>query len=208
MAKRTIKVEKLGEPQPVPKESYEDWISIEHVLSKYTVPVVAEAIDICDVQAIDATGRRILATDGDENDIYSKAYAKKYLASHTEKSISEEYCDLENNPLETFGWPKDCLPDFKNINPHFTSKQPITAPPKISTGKVNSWVINAQEIAKSYIEKHKENNLYPTQNDVSDHVADELRKRSIHGPNGPVSSSYVKRQVIQGDWWKKNKPSH
>lgn len=123
MAKRTIKVEKLGEPQPVPKESYEDWISIEHVLSKYTVPVVAEAIDRCDVQAIDATGRRILATDGDENDIYSKAFAKKHLASRTGESISEEYCDVENNPLETFGWTKNCLPDFENINPHLTTNQ-------------------------------------------------------------------------------------
>ncbi len=215
MTKEIIEVEGWGKPQPLPQESYEDWVSVEHLLHKYTVPVLAEAIDKHDVQVIDKTGRKIYATDGDENDIYSKAYAKKNLAAcnpinsglFERIKVFEESIDVENNPLDFFGWPKDCLPVFKKIKPHVASTQPKSAPEEIRTGKVNSWVSSAQEIAKSYVEKHKKNDLYPTQNDVSKYVADELRKQSIHGPNGPVSSSYVKRQAIQGDWWKKNKPS-
>jgi len=213
MANKKIEIQEWVEPKPAPKESYEDWISIEHLLHRYTIPVMAEAVDRSNVQCLDATGRRILATDGDENDIYSKAFAKKHLAirisvdgsSSAQIDIYEERLAIEGSPLEKFGWPKDNLPDFKSLNPHVTSAKSTTQ--ITSKANVKSWIDSARAIAKSYIEEHQKSNLFPPQNDVSDHVAEELRKQSIHGPNGPVSSSYVKRQAIQGDWWKKNKPS-
>lgn len=115
-----------GELIPAPKESYKDWISIEYLLHKYTIPTMAEAIDKSNVQCIDATGRRILATDGDENDIHSKQFAKKHLGirnsvnngSTEQINFSEERLAVEGSPLEKFGWPKDKLPDFTKINPH------------------------------------------------------------------------------------------
>ena len=202
-----------GDLIPVPKESYEDWISIENLLLRHTIPVIAEAVDKSNVQCLDATGRRILATNGGENDIYSKEFAKKHLAirnsidncSAEQSDFFDERLEIESSPLEKFGWPKDNLPDFKSLNPHVTSIQPTKQ--ITSKANVNSWIDSAREIGKSYIEEHQKKNLFPTQDDVSDHIAKQLRKQSIHGPNGPVSSSYVKRQAIQGDWWKKNKPS-
>ena len=79
----------------------------------------------------DTTGRRILATDGDENDIYSKAFAKKHLAirksiesdSAEQNDFLEERLAVEGSPLENFGWSEDNLPDFKNLTTHVTCSQ-------------------------------------------------------------------------------------
>lgn len=105
------------------------WISIERLLDTYSIPVLAEAIDRLNVQTIDATGRIILATDGDENDILSKAFAKRHLAQRRTFEIDpltedEQYffdlrIELHGSSLDLFGWPEDQLPDFSEIQPNY-----------------------------------------------------------------------------------------
>lgn len=108
-----------------------EWISIERLLSQenpISIPILAEAIDKYNVQTVDSCDRRIFATDGDNSDPQSKAYAKEYLAnrnamnnaplSNTEIELFEENIVIFGSPLDKFGWPKDCLPDFKKINPN------------------------------------------------------------------------------------------
>ena len=111
------------------------WISIEWLLlRKYSIPVLAEAVDKFNVQTHDETGRRILATDGDENDTQSKSFVKAHLAKRRamelDRPLNEEdqyWLDLKiethGSPLDLFGWPNDQLPDFTKIQPHFQNPQ-------------------------------------------------------------------------------------
>jgi hypothetical protein len=112
-----------------------EWISIERLLSQInpiSIPVLAEAIDKYSVQTIDLCDRRILATDGDSSDPQSKAYAIQQLAnrhamnnahlSNVEIELFEENMNIFGSPLDKFGWPADCLPDFKKINPNAQSE--------------------------------------------------------------------------------------
>ena len=65
---------------PTPQEPRIEWVSIEKLLDEYSIPVLAAAIEGLNVQTHNATGRRILATDGDESDRHSKAFALSHLA--------------------------------------------------------------------------------------------------------------------------------
>lgn len=68
------------------------------------------------------------------------------------------------------------------------------------------WVAHAVDFAKKYIDRHKEQGLFPSQANVCDHVECKLRENSIFGSHGkPLSASYILRNAIQGDWWKQNK---
>jgi len=105
------------------------WISIERLLDEYSIPVLAEAVDKFDVQTHDKTGRRILATDGDENDVQSKSFVKAHLArrysfqldplTEEEQYWFDEKIQTHGSALDWFGWPEDQLPDFKKIQPHY-----------------------------------------------------------------------------------------
>lgn len=105
------------------------WISIERLLDAYSIPILAEAVDKYDVQTHDETGRRILANEGDENDIRSKTFAKAYLAQRRmheidpltdeERDWFEERIATHGSPLDLFGWPEDQLPDLAKIQPHY-----------------------------------------------------------------------------------------
>lgn len=105
------------------------WISIERLLDSYSIPVLAEAVDKLNVQTHDETGRRILANDGDLNDIRSKAFAKAHLAQRKGFEIDplteeqqywfEERIQTHGSALDLFGWPKNQLPDLAKIQPHY-----------------------------------------------------------------------------------------
>lgn len=70
-----------------------------------------------------------------------------------------------------------------------------------------SWKENARKFALEYIERHRQNNLFPSQKDTCAHVETELRKHKIYGAHGkPVSANYIERNAIRGEWWKQNKP--
>lgn len=125
-------------PQPPEATSNEEkslpnWISIARLIyqdNPIEIPVLAEAIDKHQVQTFDDTGRRILATDGDELDYLSKAWAKKHLSIRHNliiDPIPDDELDafhdrlvICGDPLDKFGWPHDSLPDFTKINPHVT----------------------------------------------------------------------------------------
>ncbi len=76
------------------------------------------------------------------------------------------------------------------------------------SGQANGeWMIKAQEFAKEYIDRHKAQDLFPSQSDVCTHVETKMREMKIYGAHGkPVSAQYIQRNAIQGDWWKRNKP--
>ena len=105
------------------------WISIEKLLDDYSIPVLAEAVDKFEVQTIYETGRRVLANNGDENDICSKAFAKVHLAqrrafeldplTEDEQYWFDERIQTHGSALDLFGWPKDLLPDFTKIQPDY-----------------------------------------------------------------------------------------
>lgn len=69
----------------------------------------------------------------------------------------------------------------------------------------HEWKGAAQAIALEYLTKHKAQDLHPSQNDVAEHVAKEMRAAKIYGPQGkPLTAGTIQREAIQGDWWRKN----
>jgi hypothetical protein len=70
-----------------------------------------------------------------------------------------------------------------------------------------SWIDAARSIAIEYIERHRKNDLFPSQPDVCGHVAKIMRGQKMRGPQGkPLSAAYIQRNAIQGEWWQANKP--
>lgn len=68
------------------------------------------------------------------------------------------------------------------------------------------WIAKAQEFAKILIDRHKKEDLFPSQQDVCIKIEKQLRESKIFGSHGkPLSASYILRNAIQGDWWKQNK---
>ena len=104
-------------------------------------------------------------------------------------------------------------------NPHlFATKHANTKPPASSGAPVidehkadgetpAGWVEQVRAIAIEYIHRHKASDLFPSQADVCADAEKVTRERKIYGPQGkPLSQSYIQRNAIQGEWWKKNKP--
>lgn len=200
------------ESKPLPQEPNIEWVSIEKLLDEYTIPVLAEAVEKLDVLTHDDTGRRILATNGDASDTKSKAFALKHLELRysmqndpgPDDYLYDEMLEALGSPLDLFGWLKSELPNLESINPHHSLKNkaaPIATSP-------SNWVTQAQAIGKKFIDKNKSKDLHPSLDDTADHVADELRKLKIYGQQAkPLSSGTVKRQALQGKWWKnRNSP--
>ena len=184
------------------------WVSIERLMDDYTIPILSEAIEMLDVQTYDKTGRRILATDGDEDDRYSKAFALSHLAhrySMQQEPGPDDYLfyerlEIEGSPLDHFGWPENSLPDLSSVNPHHPSK--IVASSNANENK--NWIAQPQEIAQEFIDHNKKNDLHPSLQDTSEHVAKKLRELEIYGSHQkPMSANSIKRQALQGDWWSK-----
>jgi len=68
-----------------------------------------------------------------------------------------------------------------------------------------NWITQARAIAKEYLERHVEQDLFPSQDDVCKYLETVLRKREIYGVHRkPLDSSYIQRNAIQGKWWKEN----
>jgi hypothetical protein len=69
----------------------------------------------------------------------------------------------------------------------------------------HAWVAKAQEIGAAYLEKHKMNDLFPSQQNVADHVAKILKSEHVLSDLGkPLSSGYILRNALQGAWWKRH----
>jgi len=68
------------------------------------------------------------------------------------------------------------------------------AEPKTSA----DWVRAAQELARGFIAQAN-GRYFPPQEALAAQVADELRKRGIHGPSGaPLSAGTIKRHALKG----------
>jgi len=81
------------------------------------------------------------------------------------------------------------------------------APALTETIEPTTWQDIARTIAFEYIQRHKANNLFPTQKDVCAHAKEKMDERKIVGPQGrPLEANYIQRCAIQGEWWKSNKP--
>jgi len=190
-----------------PQEPEIQWVSIEKLLDEYTIPVLAAAIEGLDVQIYNATGRRILATDGDESDWHSKAFAISHLAHRysmlqdpgPDDYLFDERLEIEGSPLDLFGWPKDALPDLDSITPHLSSK----IQPSLVQSSSASWIVQAQALAKEYIERNTKKDLHPSLNDTCEYVAKQLRTLKVYGAHQkPLGAGYIKRKALQGIWWK------
>jgi hypothetical protein len=189
-----------------PKEPSIEWVSIEKLLDEYSIPVLAAAIEGLNVQTHNATGRRIVATDGDENDRRSKAFALSHLADRysmlqdpgPDDHLFDERLEIEGSPLDLFGWPKAELPDLSSINPHYSSKIKAAVTPTSS----ETWKITAQSLAREYLARHNAKNLHPSIKETSEHVAAAMREQKIYGPHQkPLEPSYIKRHALQADFW-------
>ena len=94
----------------------------------------------------------------------------------------------------------------KAVPPAVTSGAPESDAPH-SPPMPADWIERARAVACAYIARHREQNLFPSQSDVCEHVAKELREAKVYGPHGkPLRAEYIQRNAIQGDWWKANKP--
>jgi hypothetical protein len=196
-----------SKPKPPPKEPKIERVSIEKLLDDYTIPVLAEAVEKLNVQTYDDTGRRILATNGGTHESKSKAFALNHLAHRyfmlqnpgPDDYLFDERLEIEGSPLDLFGWPKAELPDLDSVNPHHSST--IKALPTATLA--TSWIINAQTIAKNYLSRHNAKALHPNMKETSEHVAAEMRKLKIYGPQKrPLEPGYIKRHALQGEFWK------
>lgn len=72
---------------------------------------------------------------------------------------------------------------------------------------VVGWKARARKFALAYIARHKEQGLFPNQEDVCAGVEKEMRSNNVVGAHGrPPTASYIKRNAISGEWWKANRP--
>jgi hypothetical protein len=89
------------------------------------------------------------------------------------------------------------------VAPSGTSNEGETTAAPLSA----NWIEDARRIAKEYIDQHKKEDLFPSQNDVCSHVEKITRKRKIYSDYGkPLAAGYILRNAIQGKWWQANKP--
>jgi hypothetical protein len=60
-------------------------------------------------------------------------------------------------------------------------------------------VLEAQKIAREIITRQRKRDLYPSQVNIADEIAQNFRKRGLHGTGGkPISSGTIKRWALKG----------
>lgn len=99
------------------------WVSLLLCVETYKARALATAIEQYGIFAYDRFNRLVVATDGPSSDSDSKNYALDLLASVAEEernpgpipSWEHERWELEDHPLQRFGWPKESLPDLETI---------------------------------------------------------------------------------------------
>lgn len=118
--------------------------------------------------------------------------------------------DFASRAVTQFKW--EGLPDqlkelaTKPAGAPETQSDAVTGDARLNP-KIKQWVGEARRIALCFIAFHKRGNLYPSQKDVCEHVAKEMREQKIHGPQArPLEPGYIQRNAIQGEWWQANRP--
>lgn len=80
-----------------------------------------------------------------------------------------------------------------------TSKQPANQPLAAMDDDKDQWKLQAREIAKEYVRQQRVRDLYPSQTDIADKVAADLRSAGVVGSSGkPLHGSYIKRHALKG----------
>ena len=108
--------------------------------------------------------------------------------------------------LKYHSWIDDYLAAIDTVNPALSEQATLgSGKPKAKNGAANNWKEQARAIAIEYISRHKAHDLHPGLEDVAAHVTEIMRKEKIYGPhNKPQSVATVKREALQGDWWRRN----
>lgn len=89
--------------------------------------------------------------------------------------------------------------------PCFSSEKIEEAREEKQEKKVADWIVKAREFALKYIERHRENDLFPALDDVARHLEKKLKDEKVFSEHGkPLSAAYIKRNALQGDWWQQN----
>lgn len=84
-------------------------------------------------------------------------------------------------------------------------KSILSIPKVIESEGAKDLEVKIHALAIEYIQRHKTRDLHPSQNDVCLELEKQTRERSIYGVhNKPMTASYIKRNFIQGKWWKEN----
>lgn len=84
--------------------------------------------------------------------------------------------------------------------------KPATPAPEVIKGEGgNNLESKIHSLAIEYIQRQKANDLHPSQQDVANKLEELMRGQKIYGVhNRPMSASYIKRNFLQGDWWREN----
>jgi hypothetical protein len=70
---------------------------------------------------------------------------------------------------------------------------------------VHPWIVEAQRLAAELLKRDHSKDLHPSLQNVADSVYESMRKSKIYGPHGkPLSAATIKRDALQGKWWKAN----
>ena len=76
-------------------------------------------------------------------------------------------------------------------------RAPVPAVPVLASEE--NWKEQAQNAARERLKRAAVCDLYPSQNDIADGVAADLRKRSVFGSGGkPLTGSTIKRHALKG----------
>jgi hypothetical protein len=133
-------------------------------------------------------------------------------ADEQPRTLSQWRDIAHNKKLKYHSWVDKYEAAVRLTAKHAKGGNSVDALPKAALSAPNSrheqtWRPRAQQIAFAFIAKHKEDDLFPSQDNVCNHVAEVLRKEKVYGYQGkPMEASYIKRNAIQGAWWQANKP--
>ena len=67
------------------------------------------------------------------------------------------------------------------------------------------WQEEARAIADELDARDRKAGAYSSTTDIADRVADEMRKRGVEGPRGPLMPANILREALQGKRWKRTK---
>lgn len=71
--------------------------------------------------------------------------------------------------------------------------------PVVQSRTRGDWGQNAQDRARSIIERQRLRDLFPSQNDIANEIAREFRVSGVVGSNGkPLTGAYIKRHALRG----------
>ena len=82
---------------------------------------------------------------------------------------------------------------------HHGGAEIVAAVPAREDGGSTLWMEKARDRAREIIKRDKEKDLYPSQENIADEIANAFRLDGVVGAGGkPMSGSYIKRHALKG----------